>query len=261
MALLALPALAGPAAAGEPEMRGTPSELRQYLKPQPSQVVLQGHARSTAQSDLGHATVVVHTSGKDLASALRANALRREAFASALVQQGIDAKAIRAEKFSTSPQFGWFGKAPVSYEVTNRLTVTIADDRQLQAVAEAAGQSTETQFDGARFELSREAELHEAVRHQAFDDALARRRFYEERLGAVLRPVSFRFYDGSAREVQGQLEEVIVTGARVPSARLEAPAQAVPTFDERVFEAFVDVTFEVDPAAASPGAQPPAQPR
>ncbi|MFM2289865.1 MAG: hypothetical protein RL684_3008 [Pseudomonadota bacterium] len=249
LAALAGPVLAPGALAGEPEMRGTPSELRQYLKPPSRQVVLQGHAKQTVQSDVGHADVIVRTSAKDLAAALRANAARREAFAAALAQRGIDAREIRAQKFSTSPQFGWFGKAPSAYEVTNRLTVTITDDRQLQAVAEAAAQSPETSFDGARFEVAKEAELSETVRHQAFDDAMARRRFFEERLGATLRPVGFRYLDGSASET-GVLEEIIVTGTRKNAIRMDAPVaqDSVPTFDERVFEAYVDVTFEVEPA-------------
>lgn len=252
---LCLAALAGAASAGEPELRGTPAELRQYLKPPPRVVILQGHARQVLQSDVARVTVVVKTTGKDLPAALRANATRREAFVAALVAAGIDAKKVSAEKFSTSPQFGWFGKTPTSYEVNNRLTVSVADDRQLRAVAEAAALSTETSFDGATFELSKEDEIREGVRRQAFEDALARRRFYEEKLGATLKPVGFRYFDGSAQSVE--LEEVVVTSARnrvlLDRPPSNEPPPPVPTFDERTFEQTVDVTFEVvEPAAAAP---------
>lgn len=249
---LCLAALAGAALAGEPELRGTPGELRQYLKPPPRVVILQGHARQVLQSDVARVTVVVKTTGKDLPAALRANATRREAFVAALVAASIDAKKVSAEKFSTSPQFGWFGKTPSSFEVSNRLTVSVADDRQLQAVAEAAALSAETAFDGATFELSKEDEIREGVRRQAFEDALARRRFYEEKLGATLKPVAFQYADGSGREPE-QLEEVMVTGSR-NKVLLDRPPP-VPTFDERTFEQTVDVTFEVVEPAPAPAAK------
>jgi uncharacterized protein YggE len=247
-------ALAAPPAQADPELRGTPAELSRYLKREPRQVVLQGHARQVVQSDIARVKIVVKTTGKDLPAALRANATRREAFVAALVAAGIDAKKVSAEKFSTSPQYGWFGKTPSSYEVSNRLTVSVADDRQLQAVSEAAAQSTETTFDGASFELSKEDEIQEGVRRQAFEDALSRRRFYEEKLGATLKPVAFQYYDGSARTVQK--EEVLMMTARggaAPMAMAVDAAPPVPTFDERIFEQTVDVTFEVvEPAAAPP---------
>lgn len=259
-ALLALPLVAlalgaaAPAAHADPELRGTPAELARYLKRTPRQLVLRGHARLVVPSDVAKVKVVVKTTGKDLPTALRANASRREALAAALVAAGIDGKKISAEKFSTSPQYGWFGKTPNAYEVVNHLTVSVADDRQLQSVAEAAAQSAETTFDGATFELSRQDEIEEGVRHSAFEDALARRRYYEEKLGAALKPVAFRYFDGSVQLQSEALEEVIVTSSRAVKLDMPPPSAPppLPTFDERTFDQYVEVTFEViEPGAAT----------
>jgi uncharacterized protein YggE len=237
---------AAPPAPAAPELRGSPADLQRFLRTGTHTVVLSGHAKLTVQSDLGHVTVIVHTQGKELATALAANANRREALIHILQQQGIDPKNIRAQKFSASPQYGWFGKNPTSYEVINRLTVTISDDGQLTAIAAASAQSPDYSLGTTEFEYSKKDEIQERVRQQAFDDALAKKSFYEQRLGAVLRPVEFRFSDGSARATPGaaELEEIVVTARRANSSSPESPPP--PTFDEQEYETSVDVTFEVE---------------
>ena len=235
-------------AAAEPELRGTPADLQKYLHPEPRTVVLTGHARQTVQSDIGHVSIVVRTTAKDLAAAIVANGQRRAAIAQSLQSQGIDAKAIRAEKFSSSPQFGWFGRTPNSYEIVNRLTVNVADEKQLTAVAGVA-QPPDVTVGIVRFEYSKQGELEETVRHAAFDDALAKKSFYEQRLGATLKPTSFTFSDFSARGVPGaQLEEVIVTSNRKGGDNY-APESEIPSFDEKEYEVTVTVIFTVETPA------------
>lgn len=242
------------ATAAEPELRGTPADLQRFLRSGAHTVTLSGHARQSMQSDIGHVTVIVHTQAKDLATALSTNADRREALSRTLQQQGFDAKSIRAEKFSSSPQYGWFGKTPTSYEVNNRLTIDISDDRQLIQIAQAAAQSPDYSVGATRFEYSKQAELQEAVRHQALDDALAKKSFYEQRLGAALHPVEFQFSDQSARGERRNmmLEEIVVTGSRAGDSYAPAnlPPPPVPAFDEQVYEVSVAVTFDVEPAKA-----------
>jgi uncharacterized protein YggE len=95
------------ARAAEMELRGSPAELQKFLQPAGRTVTLTGHARQTVPSDVGHISVIVRTQAKELAAAMRANAERRTALTQQLTRQGIPDKAIRAEKFSSSPQFGW----------------------------------------------------------------------------------------------------------------------------------------------------------
>jgi uncharacterized protein YggE len=91
-------------------------------------------------------------------------------------KQTVD-EAIRAEKFSSSPQFGWFDRSPSSYEVINRLIVDVTDDAQLIRVSEIAAQSADTSIGTIAFEYTQRAALQETVRHLAFDDAIARKAF------------------------------------------------------------------------------------
>jgi uncharacterized protein YggE len=250
--LAALGTLAGGSGAGaaELELRGPPADLQRYLQPARRTVTLTGHAREAVPSDVGHVSVIVRTQAKELAAAMRANAERRSALAQQLMQQGMPEKAIRAEKFSSSPQYGWFGRTPTSYEVVNRLIIDVTDDGQLIRVAETAAKSPDTSMGAITFEYTKQAELQETVRHRAFDDALARKAYYEERLGATLKPVAFAFSDRTARAERPvqQFEEVVVTASRRTDS--SAPAAAPPTFDEQEYEVSAEVSFEVEPRTA-----------
>jgi len=238
----------------EPELKGTATELRQFLRTGNREVMLTGYSKQTVQADVGHVTVVVHAQAKDLTAAIAANMQRRETMTQALLSQGIDAKAIHAQKFSSSPQFGWFGKTPSSFEVNNKLTVDVSDERQLMIVTATGTNPPDLTIGEIKFEYSKQRELEEQARRAAFDDALAKKAFYEQRLGATLRPVSFQFSDLSARGVGGgQLEEIVVTGMRRNSlgASPSEADYAPPGFDEQKYEVSVTVTFAVEPAVAA----------
>src|ERR1700730_17366490 len=237
------------AGSADPELKGTPSELQKFLRTASHSVTLEGHAKQTVQADVGHVIVVVRTQGKDLTGAIVANGQRRETLTKALLSQGIDAKAIRTEKFSTSPQFGWFGKTPSSYEVVNRLNVEVADERQVTIVTGAASGSTDLSIGVISFEYSKQRELEEQVRRAAFDDALAKKSFYEQRLGAKLVPTEFSFSDLSARSTPGAmaLEEIVVTAARRSGSEPYASsAVPPPSFDEKEYEVTASVTFAIE---------------
>lgn len=238
----------------EPEMKGTPSELRQYLGMGARKVVLTGQAKQSVQADVGHVTVVVHTQAKDLTAAIAANAQRREAMAQAIQSQGIDVKAIHAQKFSNSPQFSWFGKTPSSFEVINKLTVDVTDEHQLMIVTAAGTNPPDLTIGEITFEYSKQREMEEQVRKSAFDDALSKKAFYEQRLAGTLRPIGFQFSDMSARGSTGDaLEEIVVTGSRIGLNRPPPPEAFAPvaSFDEKDYEVSVTVTFSVEPVAAT----------
>jgi uncharacterized protein YggE len=247
----ALGTIAAPASA-EPELKGSPAELQRFLRTASHSVTLEGHAKQTVQADVGHVIVIVHTQGKDLTGAIIANGQRREALAKSLLSQGIDPKAIRTEKFSTSPQFGWFGKTPTSYEVVNRLNVDVADERQVTIVTAAANGSPDLSIGVISFEYSKQRELEEQVRRAAFDDALAKKSFYEQRLGAKLVPSDFSFSDLSARSTPGAaaLEEIVVTGSRrsASDSYNSNTAPTPPSFDEKEYEVTASVTFAIEMA-------------
>jgi uncharacterized protein YggE len=139
---------------------------------------------------------------------------------------------------------------PNSYEVINRLNVEVADERQVTIVTAAASPSSDVSIGVISFEYSKQRELEEQVRRSAFDDALAKKSFYEQRLGAKLVPTEFSFSDLSAHSTPGAmaLEEIVVTGSRrsasEPYASNAVPAP--PSFDEKEYEVTASVTFAIE---------------
>jgi uncharacterized protein YggE len=242
--------------AAEPELKGTPAELQKFLRTGVHSVTLVGHAKETVQADVGHVTVIVHTQSKDLTAAISANGQRGDALTQSLLGKGLDPKKIRVAKFSTSPQFGWFGKTPSSYEVVNRMTVDVSDERQLTLVTAAAAESADLSIGAIVFEYSKQRELEEDVRRNAFDDALSKKSFYEQRLSASLKPTEFTFSDFSARSTPGALalEEVIVTANRRSAGDAASSVAAPPpppSFGEKDYEVTVNITFSIEPVTAS----------
>jgi uncharacterized protein YggE len=243
----------------EPELKGSPNELRGVLHPQGNIVTIRESAEKKAYSDIAIVSVLVTTESKLLSEALSANSALREALSKQLLAGGIKAEHINSSKFSSSPQYGWFGKKPSSYKVVNRLALKLFDERQLELVAKLADQNIEVEFSGTRFEHSEK----EVFKKQVHKNALARiadkKAFYENSLGIKLDPISVGDVQQLEQATEGarMLEEMVVTAQRsgadsfVSKARY-APAPAPATsFDEVVYKANISVSYKVRSSAST----------
>src|SRR6476646_6204814 len=93
----------------EPELRGSPSELANYLKDIPKTVSVQGSAELKVQADQAVMSLSVRTEEKQLAMALRKNQSLRADIIASLSQHGIKGDQIKASQFSQTPKYGMFG--------------------------------------------------------------------------------------------------------------------------------------------------------
>ena len=82
-------------------------------------------AEEKAYSDRAIISLVITSEDKQLSTSISNNIALRESISQQLVTAGINPDHIKSSKFSTSPQYGWFGKKPDSYKVVNRMAVTI----------------------------------------------------------------------------------------------------------------------------------------
>lgn len=233
-----------------PELKGTPDELKHYLHPDQRTVVVQGVASETAYSDLAHVTLIVTTKEKTLTEALTANADLRAGLTDEFIRNGISPDKINNAQFSSSPQYGWFGKKPSQYEVINRLKVTVSDEGQLTLLARAADRSESVILGVIEFEHSAKKEYEERVRTLALENAIGKSASYAQRLELHLVPVAFNFGDVMPRRPRssGLMEEIIVTARKTSQSIRDVPvAMAGPamTFDEVSYKATVEVVFEV----------------
>jgi uncharacterized protein YggE len=156
----------------EPELRGSPNELRQFLQPQEKIVTIYGEAEKKAYTDVAIVSLVVTTEENRLSDSLAIYSRLRESVASKLSVAGIASVNINSSKFSTSPQYGWFGKKPSSYKVINRMAIKISDAKHLQAIAAVTDANPEIELSDITFEHSEEEAFKQGAKQKALDDVL-----------------------------------------------------------------------------------------
>ena len=242
------------AVSAEPELKGTPQGLRGFLHPRDNVVTIHGEAEETAYSDKAIVSVVITTKGKLLSEAISANSTLRKKLSTELIKAGLKQDAIKSSKFSSSPQYGWFGRKPASYEVVNRMAISIFEEESLKAIAVVADRYSEAELSDTAFEHSRKDEFDRQVKSKALDNVLKQKVFYEKSLGVKLAPIGIRDSDVNHQATRGAyaLEEVVVTAqkrvrglADVSSAQsLGQPAE--PSFDEVRYQAEISVDFKIE---------------
>lgn len=258
---MALAILMAGAAGAEPEIRGTPGELKDFLQSGSRYVTLRDEASETAVTDRAIVELSVATEDRSLAGALDANRALRARVMADLREAGIPAASIKTAEFSASPEYGLFRSKPSSFNVVNAVSVTVTSEDQFRAAGALVDRYKEVQLSSTRFEHSGEDQAHQRVRKAALDKVMASRRFFEEELGLKLRPVAFGAggSDGAgvAAEdvmVTTRMKNVPIAVAALTSESLNSQggrsnADLPDGFDEIEYVANVKVTFEVVPAS------------
>jgi uncharacterized protein len=181
----------GSAAFGEPELKGTPSELTGYLRSLPKSITLTGESKVEVQADKAIVEISIKTENSSLEACLKSNQTLRAGITAKLTEAGIPADKITAEKFSSTPKYGLFGGKPNKYEVRNLVKITVVDEKDFQQIAKIVDQYQEVEYQGLNFKHSKEKELKKQAVEQAFDDLLKKKAEYESKLGITLTPRSF----------------------------------------------------------------------
>ena len=238
----------------QPELKGSPNELRQFLHPSEKIVTLSAKAEEKAYSDRAIISLVVTSEDKQLSTSISNNITLRESISQQLVTAGINPDHIKSSKFSTSPQYGWFGKKPDSYKVVNRMAVTITQESQLKTIASVADSKEQIELSDIAFEHSQKDAFKNQVKQLALEKVMKQKALYETSLGVTLTPVSFRDNRLWVRGTQGaqMLEEIVVTATKRSRSYNDsgenfsnsAAAKSVESsFDEIVYTAEVFVDF------------------
>ena len=245
----------------QPELKGSPSELRDFLHPNEKIVTLSAKAEEKAYSDRAIISLVITSEDTQLSTSIANNSAIRETISQQLVSAGINPDYIKSSTFSTSPQYGWFGKKPDSYKVVNRMAVTITEESQLNTIAGVADSKEEVEFSDIAFEHSQKDAFKSKVKQLAVEKVMKQKALYESSLGITLTPVSFRDNRLWIKGSQGaqMLEEVVVTATKrnrsyndspANFAHSIAPRSVESSFDEIVYtaEIFVDFSAVTDKA-------------
>ena len=245
-AIMSLPLLAAP------ELKGSPDELRQFLHPKQNVMSISAEAEIRAYTDTAIVSVIVTTEQKKLSDAIAENAKLRRTLATEWRAQGIAEKNMKSSEFSSSAQYGWFGDDPKSFNVVNRMAITISNGDDLEKIAKLADQYKEVTIGTTEFEHSKKEDSALAVKKQAMTKILAQKAYYEESLGVTLRAVNVHenwLRTGGSQGAE-DIEALMVTRARSEKrdsfSSMELSQKRAPTsFDEVKYATKLTVAFEV----------------
>jgi uncharacterized protein len=236
-----------------PELKGTPEELRGFLYPADKGVSIIGRAEEKAYSDVAIVSLVVTTEDKLLSNAISINTSLRAKITQALVAAGVNKNSIKSSKFSSSPQYGWFGSKPTSFKIVNRMAISITDEALLKEIAVISDQYQEVDLSDTEFEHSAQDEYNQKVKAKALDKVLKQKAYYEKTLNMKLTAIGVR--DSHIRQVATRgarvLEGIVVSKSREESDSYSAIAkfkEQTPStsFDEVKYEADIAVDFKIE---------------
>lgn len=239
------------------ELKGKPEDLRKFLHPKDRVVSIFAEAEEKAYSDKAIISLVITTEDKALSGSLAKNSRLRENISKQLVNAGINQESIKSSKFSTSPQYGWFGKKPTSYKVVNRMAVSITEENQLKEIALVADTQEAVELSDTSFEHTKKDELEDKVKEQALAKVMKQKAFYEKSLGIKLVPIGFRKQNIGLKATRGAmvLEEVVVTAQKrssnyqdtaINTSRYNSAVES--SFDEVEYKAGIYVDFRIEDA-------------
>ncbi|MEX0964576.1 MAG: SIMPL domain-containing protein [Pseudohongiellaceae bacterium] len=233
------------------QLSGTPDELREFLHPRPNTVNINGEGELTAYKDVAKISLMVSTEERSLSSAMERNQALRLELIQQFIAAGIPQEDINNSKFSSSPQFGFFGRNPSSFEVTARMEIEVSSEEHLQLLAAAADENDEVEFESTQFEHSEEDAFEDQVRELALQDVMAQKAYYETSLDLQLKAINF-YYGGIQQLARAMPRAAMVqemamdSGSRSTSAALAQSAPSVaPSFDEVEYQTNISVVFEI----------------
>lgn len=175
-------------AIAEPEIKGTPSELKAYLAALPGTVQILGEGEVKATADRAIISLRIDNENKSLAAALKLNQTTRAKLAAFLKEQGMGADRIQPVPFSSTQKTRVFSDKVKSHKVSTLVKVTVHGEQEFQAVTRSVDQFEEITYVQSEFEHSDQDALKTKASEKACDDAERQKRSYEEKLGVKLVP-------------------------------------------------------------------------
>lgn len=235
------------------ELKGTPDELRKFLHPEAHVVSLSSEVERRVYADQAIVSIIVKTEGRTLAKAMQANAKLRASLKASLMDASVNAEDIQNSKFSSSPQFGWFGDEPTSFEVVNRVAVKIDSEAVLQALAGITDQHKEMSIAETEFKHSTKDNVYREMKKEAMTKILESKAYYESSLQVSLKTRAF--YDSGVNigTTNGELAlgRMISHDSSAKRSMLSSSYDPSPfdsesqSFEEILYKISVRVDFEI----------------
>lgn len=241
--------------AAEPELKGSPTEVSAYLASQQIHATLVGEAEVKVPADRAVVTLRMSSEHKSLKEASQASQKLRASLTAYLAENGIGAERVQSAKFSSTPRTGTWSDKVKSYKVESHLEVMVLDDKQFQAAAGSVDKWSDVTYAGVKFEHSEKEAMRLKAIGQACDNAMARKKTYEDALGVKLSVK--RFSESGAfrpRDYEERVRAIGFSGGTAPSSQrkltniggVAGDEESTTAFGELVFKAYVTIECSLE---------------
>ncbi len=176
---------------GEPELKGTPKELTDYLQSLPETVMLTADHTLDVEARQGTVSIGVVTEDSSLKKALHENQRLQKDIRQQLMAAGIAQEKIVGARFSSVPEYGLWGKKPKSYEVDNTLKVKVESEAELEAVAGVVDSYDKVFYRGMELKHEEKDSIRQQLRTHILQKLHAMKAQYEQEFGLKLAPKGF----------------------------------------------------------------------
>jgi uncharacterized protein YggE len=222
----------------EPSLKGTPQELQTLLLEQRKLVHISGYGEVKTNADRAVVSLMVKTNDSQLRTALEQNQRIREAIRKKLLAKGMSDSAIQFSRFSNTPNYGFFGDKPSSYDISNEVKITISRESSLNEIAGIVDSQDEVYFVGSNIEHSLQEQSKQQALAKALKNAMAKKDLYEVQLGLKLQAIKV------SEQVAGPAPIVLREKVRKQAyASSMGVTEAQHQFGEMTYRATVDVEF------------------
>jgi uncharacterized protein YggE len=225
----------------EPIIKGTPDELNSLLLERHQIINIHGNSEVEASADRAIISLVVKTSESRFRTALEKNRRIRDSLQEKLIQKGIPPENIQFSRFSNTPNYGFFGDNPSSFDVSNEVKITISKEESLSDIAAIVDAQDEVHFVGSSIEHSLEEQSKLEALEKAIENAMQKRDIYQRQLGMKLRALKVTEQHVGVMPVQMLREKPMKTLSSVVEMKPELQSH----FGEVKYQATVDVEFVV----------------
>jgi uncharacterized protein YggE len=235
----------------EPESKGTPSELTAYLRGLQNSMILTeltGESKIVTQADTAIVEISIKTENSSLETCLKSNKEMRDNVITQLIEAGISAEDINAEKFSSTPGYSSFADKPAKYRVRILVKITVTDEDKLPEIASIVDAHSEVEYLGINFEHSKEKELKKQAVDQAFDDLIKKKAEHEKKINVALNLRSFSEQTALLQAPQTRKYDMKASSGKASmetSKSEESVEKSPPPFSELIFTASVCGRFEL----------------
>jgi hypothetical protein len=237
----------------QPELKGSPDELSQYLLDEKKLVTLVGVGEQRVEADTARVYLLVKTKDGKFHDALEKNKSLRSAIKKKLETAAIGADRIIFSKFSSVPGYGWFGDKPTSYEVSNEINVSISKEDEMLVIAEIIDTMPAVFFGRTEIKHSKKSEAKAAALEKSLQDVSTKKLQYEKSLGIKLFPV--RIVEQAVQENQQGLRRtpakyqtqsnILASGINVAEVNLEQDTDNAGGFGELLYHAQTTIVYTI----------------